>query len=102
MSAVRMTHATALILRAVKLGYSYGFDIIDVTGLPSGTIYPVLRRLERVGYLSSRWEERKVADSERRPKRKFYELTPLGAEVLPEAERRLNQARALLVGPLRA
>ena len=36
----------ALILQALDNGYYYGFDIMDVTGLPSGTVYPALRRME--------------------------------------------------------
>ena len=36
----------AVILQALENGYQYGFDIMDVTGLPSGTVYPALRRLE--------------------------------------------------------
>jgi DNA-binding PadR family transcriptional regulator len=95
-----MTQATALILKSVVAGYAYGFDIMDVTGLPSGTIYPALRRLEKAGYLRSRWEGQRVADQEGRPRRKLYELTPLGAEAVPMADERLAAARALLDRPL--
>ncbi len=100
MTSVRMTQATALILKAVVAGYAYGFDIMDVTGLPSGTIYPALRRLEGAGYLSSRWERQASAEEEGRPRRKFYELTSLGAGVLSLADRKLAEARALLEIPL--
>jgi DNA-binding PadR family transcriptional regulator len=89
-----------LILKAVVAGYRYGFDIMDVTGLPSGTIYPALRRLERAGYLRARWEKSAVALDEGRPKRKFYEITALGSEILPVADKRLADTRALLEGPL--
>ena len=95
-----MTQATALILKAVVAGYVYGFDIMDVTGLPSGTIYPALRRLERAGYLQARWEKATVAVEEGRPKRKLYGITALGTEVLPLAEQRLADARTLLNGLL--
>jgi len=37
-----MTYASAVILRAVSNGYLYGFDIIDITGVPGGTVYPAL------------------------------------------------------------
>ena len=100
MGTVRITPATALILKAVVAGYTYGFDIMDVTGLPSGTIYPALRRLERAGYLRARWEKPTVAVEEGRPKRRLYEVTALGSEVLPLAEQRLADARALLNRPL--
>ena len=44
-----LTLPTALVLHALARGFRYGFDIMDATGLPSGTIYPILRRLERDG-----------------------------------------------------
>ena len=46
-TAARISHTSALILQTIRSGYVYGFDIMDVTGLPSGTIYPALRRLEK-------------------------------------------------------
>lgn len=100
MGTVRITPATALILKAIAAGYAYGFDVMDVTGLPSGTIYPALRRLERAGYLRARWEKPTVAVEEGRPKRKFYELTGLGVELMPIAEQKLEDARALLDRPI--
>ena len=59
-----MTYATAVILQAVSQGYRYGFDIIDATGLPGGTVYPALRRLEDAGHLVSSWEKESVARAE--------------------------------------
>ena len=44
-----LTYSTAVILQAVANGYLYGFDIIDMTGVPGGTVYPALRRLEDAG-----------------------------------------------------
>ncbi len=79
------TYSTAVILQAVANGYLYGFDIIDLTGLPGGTVYPALRRLEEAGYLVSKWEEQSVAQPEQRPPRKYYELTRTGLEALAEA-----------------
>ena len=46
--------ATATILNAVSNGYSFGFDIVDITGMPGGTVYPALRRLEEAGYPHAR------------------------------------------------
>lgn len=83
-----LTHSTAVILQAVANGYLYGFDIIDITGLPGGTVYPALRRLEEAGYLTSKWEEQRIAQAEPRPPRKYYELTPAGRAVLAEAVKR--------------
>ena len=79
------THTTAVILQAVANGYLYGFDIIDITGVPGGTVYPALRRLEESGYLSSKWEKPSIAQAEPRPPRKYYELTRAGREALAEA-----------------
>jgi PadR family transcriptional regulator, regulatory protein PadR len=83
-----LTHTTAVILQAVANGYLYGFDIIDITGVPGGTVYPALRRLEDEGYLTSEWEEPSIAQSEPRPPRKYYELTREGRELLAEAVKR--------------
>jgi len=83
-----LTYSTAVILQAVSNGYLYGFDIIDITGLPGGTVYPALRRLEESGYLASKWERHSIAREESRPPRKYYELTREGRELLAEAVKR--------------
>jgi PadR family transcriptional regulator, regulatory protein PadR len=83
-----LTYATTVILQAVDNGYRYGFDIIDITGMPGGTVYPALRRLEDAGHLSSKWEEPHVAQAAPRPARKYYELTRSGRAVLVEAVKR--------------
>ena len=93
---VRMTQVAALVLRAVAAGYRYGFDVMETCDLPSGTVYPALRRLEKAAYLKSSWEDAALAHAEGRPKRRTYELTPLGREALPVAERKLEAARRLL------
>jgi PadR family transcriptional regulator PadR len=80
-----LTYSTAVILQAVANGYRYGFDIIDITGLPGGTVYPALRRLEDGGYLSSTWEKPSIARTQPRPPRKYYDLTRAGQEVLTDA-----------------
>ena len=80
--------AAATILNAIANGYSFGFDIVDITGMPGGTVYPALRRLEDAGYLTSQWEKQRVAQSELRPRRKYYEITESGHEVLAAAVKR--------------
>lgn len=80
--------ATATILNAVSNGYSFGFDIVDITGMPGGTVYPALRRLEEAGYLKSEWEKERVALAEQRPRRKYYEVTRTGRQALTEAVQR--------------
>ena len=79
-----MTYVTATILQAVASGYRYGFDIIDATGLPGGTVYPALRRLEDAGHLSASWEKEAIARAEPRPPRKYYELTARGKAQLTD------------------
>jgi DNA-binding PadR family transcriptional regulator len=83
-----LTYTTAVILQAVANGYLYGFDIIDITGVRGGTVYPALRRLEDEGYLTSEWEEPSIAQNEPRPPRKYYDLTKEGHELLAEAVKR--------------
>ena len=83
-----LTYSTAVILQAIANGYRYGFDIIDISGLPGGTVYPALRRLEEAGHLTSSWEKESVARAEPRPPRKYYELTRSGREALSEAVKR--------------
>jgi PadR family transcriptional regulator, regulatory protein PadR len=93
-----LSYAAAAVLQAVANGYRYGFDIIDVTGLPGGTVYPALRRLEEAGHLASTWEKQGIAQAAQRPPRKYYELTRAGREALVEAVRRyrlLEQTSAL-------
>ena len=83
-----LSFSVAVILQALANGYQYGFDIMDITGLPSGTVYPALRRLELAGLVRSKWEKPTIAQAEQRPPRKYYELTKVGHESLVEAVKR--------------
>ena len=83
--APRLTLPTAMVLMAVSRNYRYGFDISDATGLPSGTVYPVLRRLEEAGLLRSRWEAVESARAEQRPPRRYYTVTASGGQAVREA-----------------
>jgi len=87
----QLGYATIAVLRAVRDGYGYGTDIMDRTGLPSGTVYPTLSRMDERGYLRSRWEKRGQADAERRPRRRYYRLTPSGEQALDAAIRQLTE-----------
>ena len=80
-----MTLVTTLVMQAIVAGHSHGFDIVDVTGYPTGTVYPALRRLERDGYVRSNWEAERTAASAGRPARRYYELTASGANALDAA-----------------
>jgi hypothetical protein len=75
-----LTYPTAAVLLAIRGGHRYGFDLMDATGLPDGTVYPILRRLERRGVLEGAWEEDSLARAENRPLRRYYSLTRLGEE----------------------
>ncbi|HEX6057388.1 MAG TPA: PadR family transcriptional regulator [Gemmatimonadaceae bacterium] len=94
----RLTRPTALVLWSLSRGTRHGFDILDATGLASGTVYPILRRLEDAGLVRSRWEPVQRARDEGRPPRRYYELTGAGAEVAREAIARHPDARAVLAG----
>ena len=42
----KLSHTAAMILHAIHAGNVYGFSVMEMTGLPSGTVYPAMRRLE--------------------------------------------------------
>jgi DNA-binding PadR family transcriptional regulator len=84
-------YATVKVLQAIQRGSRYGFDIIEATGLPSGTVYPTLGRMEKRGFLEARWEDRSLSDQEGRPRRRYYELTEPGGDALADAVRRFGE-----------
>jgi DNA-binding PadR family transcriptional regulator len=92
MSAAYLSYSATVILQAVANAYGYGFDIMDATGLPSGTVYPALRRMEEAGLIDSHWEKPAIAQRELRPPRKYYELTRTGEHALAEAAARYRLA----------
>ncbi len=55
----------------------YGLDLMRDTSLASGTLYPMLIRLERAGWLRADWEDIDPV-AEGRPNRRYYRLTPDG------------------------
>ena len=83
---MNVTLPTTLVLQAVARGHHHGFDVMDATGLPSGTVYPILRRLDAEGCVRSRWEKQGVARAEQRPPRRYYELTAGGRHLAGEAK----------------
>jgi DNA-binding PadR family transcriptional regulator len=95
----RLTYPTALVLLAIREGRRHGFDIIDATGLPSGTVYPVLRRLEQGGLLRARWENPAVAQQAKRPPRRYYQLTARGTATAAEALERYPRLGLVLAPP---
>lgn len=85
-----LSYTMALILQALENGYRYGFDVMQLTGLASGTVYPALRRLEDAALIKSKWEKQSIAQAEQRPARKYYEVTKAGHTVLAEARSRFK------------
>jgi DNA-binding PadR family transcriptional regulator len=92
---VNFTHPTTLVLYVLATGVRHGFDVIDATGLASGTVYPILRRLERETLVSASWEDAAIAHGEQRPPRRYYELTAVGKAVLEAALTRYPVPRAI-------
>jgi DNA-binding PadR family transcriptional regulator len=84
--------SATVVLQAVGNGYGYGFDVMDATGLPSGTVYPALRRMQASGFVTSRWESAAAAQREQRPPRKYYDITRSGQLALADAVERYRLA----------
>ncbi|HEU0016501.1 MAG TPA: PadR family transcriptional regulator [Longimicrobium sp.] len=100
MARVNITYPTTLVLQALSTGSTYGFEIMDATGLPSGTVYPLLRRLERLACVEARWEDEEQASREGRPARRHYQLTGEGREVLARGRARFAAVdHAVPAGP---
>jgi DNA-binding PadR family transcriptional regulator len=84
---------TALELRQRGLTEAHGFLLAkELRGATHarrltayGTLYKALDRLERAGYLSSRWEDPQVAADDGRPRRRFYRVTLTGEAALADA-----------------
>ncbi|HEX7283371.1 MAG TPA: PadR family transcriptional regulator [Vicinamibacterales bacterium] len=92
----RLSITAVSVLHAIADGYQYGFDVIDQTGLPSGTVYPALSRLERDGLVRSAWEDEQAAHADGRPARRYYKLTATGVKALADAA---SYYRSMLPSP---
>jgi PadR family transcriptional regulator PadR len=93
MARLRMTLSTQAVLRALVAAPGedrYGMELSGLTGLPSGTLHPILARLEGLGWVDSEWENIDVR-KEGRPRRRYYRLNPDG---LASARQALAQASA--------
>ncbi len=99
MGGFRLTYTTALVLQALGTGHRYGFQIMDATGLASGTVYPVLRRLHRSSLVRARWEDDRRAEAEGRPRRRYYELTAPGIGALEGARGRFRGIERAVAAP---
>jgi PadR family transcriptional regulator, regulatory protein PadR len=85
---IRLTTPVRLVLDVLAHAKSdepvWGYRLCEITFLGSGTIYPILERLEAAEHVRAYWEEPRPAD---RPPRRFYELTGTGRELAAEAMR---------------
>jgi PadR family transcriptional regulator, regulatory protein PadR len=95
MAGRHFSYAALSVLHAIAEGVRYGFDIMDRTGLPSGTVYPALSRLERDGFVKSHWEDPVKAHGDRRPPRRYYRITAQGERALAEALARFHALKPL-------
>lgn len=93
-----MTLPTQLVLRAMLAEPTlemYGLQICQAAELPSGTIHPILARLQGYGWLQSRWEDIDPV-KEGRPRRRYYRLSTQGAEYARTALARVHTPRTLV------
>ncbi|MGV9679127.1 PadR family transcriptional regulator [Nocardia sp. NPDC003482] len=96
---VRMTLQTLAVLRVLLLHpatENFGLQIAKRCDLPTGSVYPILARLEAAGWITSEWES--IDESvEGRRKRRQYQLTRDGSAharaALVEAQQALNSER---------
>lgn len=68
-------------LAAAGRGWTHGYDMIKATGLKSGSLYPILMRLEDRGLLEAQWQDPVKPG---RPPRHAYRLTGAGHAVMRE------------------
>ena len=87
------TQAVLRVLLDEPLAEHYGLEVSKAAGLPSGSLYPILARLEQHGWVTSNWEKLDEREAGRR-RRRYYQLTPDGAararEALADTLRRLS------------
>src|SRR3954470_155005 len=94
-SNIALSYGAAAILHAVASGSQFGFDIMEATGLTSGTVYPALERLASRGFVTPTWEDAAAAHREGRPARRYFTLTRLGERALNAALSRYKALRPI-------
>ena len=104
MSSLRMTLATQMVLRSLlekPAEKRYGLELCAEAGLQSGTVYPILTRLEQAGWVHSTWEDPEVHQAEGRPRRRYYMLSEEGAAQARQALAEISSrhARAIWARP---
>lgn len=98
-----MTQTTQAVLNALldEPGKErYGLEIGAATGLPSGTVHPILARLEGLGWVDSSWEQTDPRE-QGRPRRRYYRLNAYGTGMARDALARAYKTRTRIVARLR-
>lgn len=95
MAVLRITAALFVVLQELLASdQRFGLDLMKKTGLPSGTVYPILARLEEAGMVESEWD----TSPARGPRRRLYSLTPKGVQEAQRAEASLTPAARVMAG----
>jgi DNA-binding PadR family transcriptional regulator len=100
---VRVTAGVATVLAAFledPAADRYGLDLMKVTDMPSGTLYPILARLREAGWVQAEWEQPDPDAS--RPARRYYRLTPEGAVAARTGVAELYQKLGIATGGRKA
>jgi PadR family transcriptional regulator, regulatory protein PadR len=96
----RASPQTLLVFHALlndPAAWKHGYLLSKHTGLPSGTLYPILIRLADRGLLDSRWEPAQQAG---RPPRHAYRLTPYGLGMARTELAAANKPASRRIAPL--
>jgi PadR family transcriptional regulator PadR len=81
--ARKRSHETKLVLQMLldaPTDETYGLRVVRATGLPAGSAYAILQRLEHEGLLESRWEDLDTTEAGR-PARRYYRLSGEGRRI---------------------
>lgn len=90
---LRLSKQTLFVLDALlghPMQWHHGYALSQGTGLASGTLYPILMRLEKSGWLETKWEDTPPPG---RPPRHFYRLTANGREWAREELRAAQETK---------
>ncbi|MBV9550353.1 MAG: PadR family transcriptional regulator [Alphaproteobacteria bacterium] len=88
------TRLLLTVLRENPSAWQHGYELSKATGLKSGTLYPLLIRLQEQGFLEARWEE---AERPGKPPRHAYKITTSGKQ-LAQSLVRAKQKNAVYAG----
>lgn len=82
---MRRTYAlvqVALALLADSTSRHWGYELSKQSGVRSGVMYPILQRMLDQGWLADGWEDHLEIGEEKRPPRRYYEVTDAGRDAL--------------------